>query len=155
MGKLQVLAVGTVWLTVAAIWLVASGNAVAQNELKKAEEQDPKSDKAEPKDRPLAKFMRGKLTAANLVLEGIATEDFDLVEKGAVQLQVISKAEKWRVTEDPLYGHHSDEFQRIIKRLQKHAEEKSLDGVSLSYVQMTMSCVECHRFVRNELIAVQ
>jgi hypothetical protein len=31
----------------------------------------------------------------------------------------------------------------------KMAKDKNLDGAALAYVQLTMSCVNCHKYVRE------
>ena len=44
-------------------------------------------------------------------------------------------------------------IRRIAEKLEKSAKDKRLDGATLAYVDMTLSCVECHKYVRNVLIA--
>jgi hypothetical protein len=48
-------------------------------------------------------------------------------------------------------------FPRVIlfARLgvEKAAKEKRIDGATLEYMDMTMSCVECHKYARNVLVA--
>ncbi len=102
---------------------------------------------------PLSKFMRAKLNASELILEGLALENFALIQKGAKELEKISSAEEWRISNDVMYRQHSNEFQRVVSRLVKAAEEERLDGAALSWVEATMSCIECHRFVRAVLMA--
>ena len=60
-----------------------------------------------------------------------------------------SKAVEWHVHKTPQYELRSNEFRRAIDGLIEKAREKNLDGVSLSYVEMTLSCVKCHKYVRN------
>jgi hypothetical protein len=40
------------------------------------------------------------------------------------------------------------EFQRLCADLEKNAGDKNLDGATLSYLRLTMSCVNCHKYVR-------
>ena len=101
----------------------------------------------------LRAFMRGKLDASQKILEGLCTEDYELIGKGAAALQKIGGAEEWRISNDPVYSHRSAEFLRVAERLKKAAEEKKLDSVALTWVEATMSCIECHRWVRAEVIA--
>ncbi len=65
----------------------------------------------------------------------------------------LSQAEQWRISNDALYKQHSAEFLRAAKQLTKGAKDSNLDAASLGFVKLTMSCVECHRYVRNELVA--
>jgi hypothetical protein len=98
-------------------------------------------------------FMRKKLEASQNVLEGLAVENFDLISQGARQLKATSAAAEFMVHDDPLYKQHADDFRRIVTRLEKAAKEQRLEASALSYIDMTMSCIECHKFVRNMLIA--
>lgn len=123
---------------------------------------DSKSDaKADTRPKPSARkiamkeFMRKKLEASQNVIEGLALEDFELIEKGARQLKATSAAAEFMVVNDPLYKDHADEFRRTVTKMEKAAKEKRIDGATLGFVDMTMNCVECHKFVRTILIAGQ
>lgn len=98
-------------------------------------------------------FMRKKLEYAQNVLEGLALEDFDLVAKGAKELKTTSAAAEFMVIHEPLYAEYADDFRKIAEKLAKAAKEKRIDGATLAYMDMTMSCVECHKYVRNILVA--
>lgn len=106
-------------------------------------------------DKDLSEFMREKLAASNKILEGLATEDFKLIQDGAAKLQELGQAEKWRISNDVMYKQHSSEFNRVAAQLQKQAKEGNLEASALSWLQATMSCIECHKFVRSTLIAEQ
>jgi hypothetical protein len=99
-----------------------------------------------PKRNPL---MQQKLERSQKVLEGIAVKDFDLIEKNADELILISKKAEWRVLQTPDYVLHSDDFRRNADAIVKAARAKNLDGAALAYVQLTMSCVNCHKHVRE------
>lgn len=103
------------------------------------------------KDRDL--IMRQKLEHAQKVLEGIAVKDFDLLEKHAHNLMILSQKAEWKVLTTPEYELRSDEFRRNADSLAKAAKDKNLDGAALAYVQMTMSCVNCHKHVRDVRMA--
>src|SRR5215831_17071682 len=92
-------------------------------------------------------FMRKKLEASQSVLEGLALEDFDLIAKGAKQLNQTAAAAEFMVVKDPLYTEHADEFRRIMSKMETAAKEKRIDGATLAYMDMTMTCVECHKYV--------
>lgn len=116
------------------------------------EEGEPKTDKV-PEVRPLAKFLRGKLKSSSMILEGLCTEDFDLIVKGADKLKSMSEAEKWRVSNDALYRQHSNEFRRAVESVTKAAKKKSIDGAALAWTKTTLSCIECHQWVRAMLVS--
>ncbi|HTI50116.1 MAG TPA: hypothetical protein VL475_04165 [Planctomycetaceae bacterium] len=124
-----------------------------------AEEKNKSPAKSEAAGQPggkkaaLKAFMRKKLDASQKILEGLAVEDFELIAQGAKQLKATSAAAEFVVHDDPLYAQHADDFRRIAIRLEKAAKESRLDGAALQYVDMTMSCIECHKFVRTTLLA--
>jgi hypothetical protein len=119
-----------------------------------SEDQKPAEKKVE-KEKPgvrktlLRAFMRKKLSASQSILEGLAVEDFNLIADGAKDLKATAGAAEFMVSNDPLYVEHADDFRRIANKLAVSAKEKRLDGATLAYVDLTMSCVECHKHVRN------
>ncbi len=79
--------------------------------------------------------------------------DFALIEKHADELIILSKKAEWAVLQTPEYNRQSDDFRRNADSLTKAAKEKNLDAAALTYVQLTMSCVNCHKHVRETRIA--
>lgn len=104
-------------------------------------------------DLEQATFMRKKLEASNEILEGLVTEDSDLVIKGARALVELSTAEKWQVQHNAMYKQFSAEFQQSAKKLVDAAEKENFDAVALKWIDTTMKCVECHKFVRGARLA--
>jgi cytochrome c556 len=98
--------------------------------------------KAEP-------LMQRKLKFAQTVLEGLAINDFDKIGDSGQELLAISKLAEWKVVKTPRYSNYSNEFQEIAEKLVKAAKEKNLDGATLAYLEMTSSCVKCHKHVRE------
>jgi hypothetical protein len=133
-------------LTGALIWLPSA-----------AQETSPKQLAAKPKDSPrpqLEEFMQKKLDASSQILEGLLVEDFEQIEKAGKQLREMSNTEKWRVSTDLMYRNHSQDFQRSVDKLiQAAGKGQSMDRIALAWFDTTLSCIECHRWVRNVLIA--
>lgn len=98
-------------------------------------------------------FMRMKLEASTKILEGLTTENFQMIRDGAQTLHKMSAAEKWRVSNDVLYRQYSTEFNREAERLLEQANGRNLDGATLAWVECTMSCVRCHKHARAIKIA--
>jgi cytochrome c556 len=103
--------------------------------------------------RATKEFMRDKLEVAQKVLEGIAMEDFDAIAAKAQRLSAMSQEAPWQVFENPDYAQHSATFRRQADALVRSAKDKNIDGATLAYVRLTMSCVDCHKFVRGKLVA--
>ena len=102
-----------------------------------------------PQEFKSREFMRRKLTHAQNVLQGIALEDFDQIAKNARALTLLSKAAEWQVLPSSEYKHHGEEFRRITEAMEKLARDQNLDGAALKYVEMTLNCVNCHKFIRS------
>ncbi len=109
---------------------------------------------AQPQRGPTTKeFMRDKLELSQRILEGVALEDYELIVTKATRLSAMSKETRWQAFQNPDDERYSAEFRRNVDALAKAARDKNLDGATLAYVRVTMSCVECHKFVRGKLIA--
>jgi hypothetical protein len=141
-----------------ALLLGAFSQALGADEQPGATRKDPPpAAQSQPKegrtDIPLREFMRAKLQSSNKILEGLVTDDPALVQKGAEELNALSNAERWRVSNDAMYRQFSGEFRRITQQLIDAGEKKNMDQAALKWVDATMSCIECHRFVRGIMIA--
>lgn len=98
-------------------------------------------------------FMRLKLDHSQKVLEGIALEDFAEISKHSQAISLLSQEANWRVLQTPDYLQHSAEFRRAADALTAAANKKNLDGAALAYVDLTMKCVNCHKYVRGVRMA--
>lgn len=97
----------------------------------------------------VAVFMRAKLDHSKNVLEGLALADFDLIARGAQELSLASQESSWQVLQTEDYARQSAEFRRACDALKKAAQEKNLDGAALAWVDATLKCVQCHKYVRD------
>jgi hypothetical protein len=102
----------------------------------------------EPKT--VSDLMRKKLVNAQKVLEGIALGNFKEVAAHGDELMFLSKEAEWKVYKTTQYELYSNEFRRAVDTMVQKAREKNLDGVTLAYLDLTMSCVKCHKYVREE-----
>ena len=98
----------------------------------------------------VAGFMRAKLAHSADVLEGLSLADYDLIAKGAQELSLVSQDSSWQVLQTEDYARQSAEFRRACDRLQRAAQEENLDASLLAWMDVTMKCVQCHRYVRDE-----
>jgi hypothetical protein len=109
-----------------------------------------------PDDEPKKErniLMQKKLVSSQKLLEGLAIGNFPMLEKNAEDLVLTSKKAEWQVLKTPDYIHFSEEFRRQADQVTRSAKEKNLDGAALAYVQLTMTCVNCHKHVREVRIA--
>jgi hypothetical protein len=93
--------------------------------------------------------MRQKVAYSQQVLVGITLEDYGLIANNAEKLVELSNKTNWYSRQVPEYELFLNEFRRNAQELTKAGQQKNLDAASLAYVQMTLSCVSCHKFIRQ------
>jgi len=109
----------------------------------------PRSETVAVSDRPGAAFMRAKLDAVNQIVEGLSVEDHSLIAAGGEKLLTLSADAAFQVRRDPLYMHYSSTFQTTVNDLVNAAKKESLGDATINYINLTVSCVACHKHVRG------
>jgi hypothetical protein len=104
---------------------------------------------AESRQRTLQEIMRAKLEHTQNVLEGVALARFDIIERNANDLRILSDLSSWNVLRTPEYVRYSGDFRESAERLTQAAIDQNLDAATLAYVELTLKCVECHKHVRG------
>ena len=97
----------------------------------------------------LPEIMRAKLDHTQRILEGIALARFEIIERNANDLRILSDLSTWNVLRTPEYLRYSSGFRDTTERLTKAAVDRNLDAATLAYVELTFNCVECHKHVRG------
>ena len=92
--------------------------------------------------------MRQKLEYSKNILQGLVTEDFDLIARNAEALRDLGKR-KWTDHEAAEYRAQNQVFWFTAGALAAAAENKNVDGATLTYTQMMVSCVNCHKLMRG------
>ena len=108
---------------------------------------------APPPTNNVRDYMRVKLGHSQKVLEGLTTEDFDEIAKNSQAMSLLSQATNWQVLQTPEYLQQSQDFRRTADALTEAAKKKNLDGAALAYVELTMKCINCHKYVRGVRMA--
>ena len=109
---------------------------------------DPRPKEQNFKKQLSVSLMRSKLEHSNKILEGLTTEDFDTIAKEAKAMRGLTALEHWFRADTPQYKTQLSAFWYGNDALIKAAEEKNLDGATLAYTQLAISCVNCHKHVR-------
>jgi len=107
------------------------------------------ADDADPPPEKISKYMRAKLVHSQKILEALALEDFEQMAKHSQDLKLLSQESIWNVLQTEQYVLHSDDFRRRTNALTDAAKKKNLDAASLAYVELTLNCVQCHKYVRD------
>jgi hypothetical protein len=118
--------------------------------------QQPKPRREPPK--PLLptghELMQAKLKASQKLLEGLALSDFKAIASSGDELAKISQdAEFLNALKTDDYRIQMLVFRRSVETMARRAREKNLDGATLAYMDMTLTCVKCHQTTRDRVDA--
>jgi len=105
-------------------------------------------DKAQTKEPSV--WMKQKLVASQNILAGLTRGDYEAIEKNAQSMLAVGYLEKWVRADTPGYRRMMRDFEYANKSLTLAAREKNLDGATVAYVQLTFSCVHCHKLIRGD-----
>ncbi len=147
MSRFYCIIVAAVGVSLGAIWTFSSYAPGGEGKTAAPKPEDAKKKTAGSRSAH-KEFMRKKLDSAQSVLEGLAMEDFKLIAKGAGELKAASTSAEFNVINDGFYNAYADKFRRTTEKMAKAARERNVDGATLGYLDMTLSCVECHKYVR-------
>lgn len=115
--------------------------------------QDPVQNKVQDQDTDTKggtnTFMERKLNSARDIVSGLASENYELIAKSGQDLKLLSQESQWEVFQTPEYLRMSNEFRESSGRLRDVANEKNLDGATLAYFEVMLSCVRCHKYIRR------
>lgn len=94
-------------------------------------------------------WMKKKLEYSEQILAGLASENFEQIVESAKAMNAMSQIENWVHASRPNYRAQLAMFRDANERLIARANDSDLDGATLAYVQLTLSCVNCHKLVRD------
>ncbi len=97
----------------------------------------------------VSKYMRAKLVHSQKLLEALTLADFEQMMKHSQDLKLLSQESIWNALQTEQYILHSSDFRRRTDALTEAAKKKNLDGAALAYVELTLNCVQCHKYVRD------
>lgn len=102
------------------------------------------------------RWMEVKLKSSQEVFAGLTNGDFDKVELSARRMQVLSLLEQWSLRRGQYAGRSDYEgqlnaFDYATKELVREAKERDIDGALEAYLNLSRSCVRCHKLVRDAL----
>lgn len=110
------------------------------------------ADGPEPQRREISEFMKRKLKHSQALLEALAVGDFRALADHADALKKIGGEAQWKLPPNLTYIRYSEEFTRLAADIAGAAREKDLNGATLSYARLTINCVDCRRFTRDNRI---
>ena len=126
-------------LTLAACWGVRWGQ---------GQEADPPV-RISAKPHSFPDWMDIKLEESQNIFAALTEADYAAVVKSADGLKMLSKLEGFVRRGTPGYRTQLRSFEFAIDEIRKQAVSQNLEGVALGFHQMTLSCVNCHKQLRN------
>ncbi|MCE9534425.1 MAG: hypothetical protein K8T89_25380 [Planctomycetes bacterium] len=104
-----------------------------------------------PKKLPSeAEIMAAKLKYAQNLLGAITQEDFKKIEDNATALVKISEgAEILNARKTEEYLLQAKMFRQTLTKMAAKAQDRNIDGVRLTYLDLTGSCFKCHDYTRK------
>jgi len=94
-------------------------------------------------------WMKAKQKATQEVLAGLTEGDFDKIRTNAQAMNFLGYLEKWAKPDTPGYKEQVSYFDFANRELIRQAKAKNIEGATLAYTQLTISCVQCHKIVRD------
>jgi cytochrome c556 len=101
----------------------------------------------------LTNVMHDKLDHAQKILEAVVTSNWVALETESRELERLTRDPRWTVLQYPEYAKHSANFVQAIRALHDAAARRDLEATPKAYVAVTLSCVDCHRYLARERIA--
>jgi hypothetical protein len=100
----------------------------------------------------LDRVMHKKLEVSQKIFEAVVTSRWADLEAGSRELEDLTRDPAWTVLRSKEYVRHSDTFRTAVRALHEAAAQRDLERTPHAYVAVTLSCVECHRYLaRNRL----
>lgn len=103
-----------------------------------------------PVVRDVSGFMAKKLDSSREIVGGLAMEDYDAISKAAQDLLLLSHEADWNVITTKSYLQMSSDFRSSVGRLRDAGHDKNIDSATLAYFEVTLNCVRCHKYVRDQ-----
>lgn len=94
-------------------------------------------------------WMEQKLRLSKGVLEGLANGDFEAIGKNAEIMHGLNRVETFVRRRTEGYRDQLRQFNIANKALLRASQTENLDGATLAFNQLTISCVNCHKHMRE------
>ena len=100
----------------------------------------------------LNRVMRKKLATSQKILEAVVTSNWISLEAQSKDLEALTNDPGWMVLKAPEYAQQSAIFRHAVRALREAAVQRDLEATPQAYITVTLSCIQCHRYLaRNRL----
>jgi len=102
------------------------------------------------KNQPPSFWMQKKLEYSKNILAGITTADFDKIVENAQSMRRLSSIEWFIRGRTPGYRTQLQIFEAATDEIIRQGQKDNVDGAALAFTQLTVSCVNCHKQLREQ-----
>ena len=131
------------------LWRAVSATGLLCVGLLLAKEGCGQDKRAETAQQPTSFWMKKKLEYSQGILEGITLADFDKIATNAESMRNLSKIEGFIRRPTAGYAAQLQIFDEAAAEIFRQANRDNLDGAALAFTQLTVSCVNCHKRLRE------
>jgi cytochrome c556 len=110
-----------------------------------------RAEEKKPADKDKANvWMKKKLEFSQNIQAGLTEGNFEKISKNAEAMGYLDFLEQWsKGAKRADYKRQLSHFDFANQELIRQAKEKNLEGATLAFNQLTVSCVQCHKIVRD------
>jgi len=101
----------------------------------------------------LNSVMRKKLVISQKILEAVVTSRWIVLEAQSKDLEALTNDPGWMVLKAPEYAQQSAIFRQAVRGLREAAVQRDLEATPNAYIAVTMSCIQCHRYLARSRLA--
>lgn len=94
-------------------------------------------------------WMDVKVDESQKVFASLARADFKGIVASTEKLKTVSKLEGLVRRNAPGYRTQLRAFEFAVGEIQRQAKRENIEGVTMGFNQLTLSCVNCHRQLRQ------
>jgi hypothetical protein len=106
-------------------------------------------EQATDKNQPTNFWMRKKLEYSQNILAGITSADLDKVVANAEAMRKLSAIEGFLHGQTPGYRTQLHIFEESADEIIRQGKKDNVEGAALAFTQLTISCVNCHKQLRE------
>lgn len=93
-------------------------------------------------------WMNVKLQESQKLFAALAQADFKSISDSGEHLKTVSSLEGFVRRKTPGYLTQLKAFEFSVDEILRQSEKQSIEGVTLGFQQLTLSCVNCHKQMR-------
>lgn len=94
-------------------------------------------------------WMRLKLQGSQDLLAALVRADFEAIRQSATRLNSFGRFERFVRGKNEEYDTQLRFFRNANQQIIRQANRKNVEGAALGFMQLTASCINCHKVIRD------